>query len=211
MGRGAHQNKTGNNQRSHIAAEAARILANDGINDYQLAKQKAAAHLGINNQQNLPGNNEIELALREHLQIFQSASLPQRIAMRRRVALKAMNFLANFEPKLVGAVLRGTVTESSEIQLHLAADIPEQIAASLIENNIPYEICSRRVRYGANRYEELPGYRFTAENVAIELLVFTPAGFREKPLSPIDGKTMSRASTMELERLLEAEPTQQAD
>jgi len=208
MARSVTHHKAGSNQRSHIAAEAARILANDGINDYQLAKQKAVAQLGISNQQNLPGNNEIELALHEHLQIFQSASLSGRVATRRQIALKAMKFFSDFEPKLVGAVLRGTVTESSEIQLHLAADTPEQVAADLIENDIPYEICSRRIRYGNNRYEELPGYRFTAEDVFIELLVFTPAGFREKPLSPIDGKAMNRASARELERLLEAESTQ---
>lgn len=205
MSRDAHHHRAGNSQRSHIAAEAARILANDGINDYQRAKQKAAARLGIDNQQNLPGNNEVELALREHLELFQSASLSKRIIMRRRVALKAMKFLANFKPRLVGAVLRGTVTESSEIQLHLSADAPEQIAATLIENNIPYEICNRRIRYGGNRSEELPGYRFTAENVFIELLVFTPAGFREKPLSPIDGKTMIRVNIKELQQLLEPE------
>lgn len=179
MGRGAHHRRAGNGQRSHIAAEAARILANDGINDYQWAKRKAAAQLGVNDKQDLPGNNEIELALREHLEVYQSASLSQRIAKRRRVALKAMKFLSDFKPRLVGAVLRGTVTESSEIQLHLSADAPEQIAAALIENNIPYEICNRHIRYGGNRHEELPGYRFTAEDVSIELLVFTSAGFRE--------------------------------
>ena len=208
MARSATHRKAGNSQRSHIAAEAARILANDGINDYQLAKQKAIARLGISSQKNLPGNSEIELALHEHLQIFQLASLSRRVATRRQVALKAMKFFSGFEAKLVGAVLRGTVTESSEIQLHLVADTPEQVAGHLIENDIPYEICSRRIRYGSNRYEELPGYRFTAENVFIELLVFTPAGFREKPLSPIDGKAMNRASVRELERLLEAEPAQ---
>lgn len=195
-------NRTGSHQRSHIATEAARILASEGTNDYQLAKQKAADRLAIHGRQNLPSNSEIEQALQEYLKIFQSAALSERITTRRRVALKAMNFLADFRPKLVGAVLRGTVTESSEIQLHLCADTPEHVAAKLIDNDIPYDMTRRRIRYGGNRHEDMAGYRFTAENVSIELLVFAPSGFHEKPLSPIDGKTMNRANLREVKELL---------
>lgn len=195
-------NRTGNLQRSHIATEAARILASEGINDYQLAKKKAADRLAIPGRQNLPSNSEIEQALREYLKIFQSTALSERVTTRRRVALRAMNFLADFRPKLVGAVLRGTVTESSEIQLHLCADAPEHVAARLMDNDIPYDLTHRHIRYGGNRHEEMAGYRFTAESVSIELLVFSPSGFHEKPLSPIDGKTMGRANLREVEELL---------
>ncbi len=197
-----NNSRANSHARSHIATEAARILATEGTNDYQLAKQKAADRLSIHNRQHLPSNDEIEHALREYLNIFQPTSLSQRVATRRRVALKAMNFLADFRPKLVGALLRGTVTENSEIQLHLCADTPEHVAAKLMDNNIPYETTSRRLRYGSNRHEEMPGYVFTAENISIELLIFTPSGFHEKPLSPIDGKSMPRAITRDVEKLL---------
>lgn len=198
----ASNSRADSHARSHIATEAARILATEGTNDYQLAKQKAADRLGTHNRQHLPSNDEIEQALREYLNIFQSTSMSHRVATRRHVALKAMNFLADFQPKLVGALLRGTVTENSEIQLHLCADTPEHVAAKLMDNDIPYEATRRRLRYGGNRHEEIPGYRFTAENISIELLVFTPSGFHEKPLSPIDGKAMTRASSWEVEKLL---------
>jgi len=33
-----------------------------------------------------------------------------------------MRYLREFEPRLVGAVLSGTATEHSEVQLHLFAD-----------------------------------------------------------------------------------------
>jgi hypothetical protein len=197
-----NDSRTGNHQRSHIATEAARILASEGTNDYQLAKQKAADRLGSHSRQNLPSNDEIEQALREYLKIFQSAALSERTTTRRRVALKAMNFLSDFRPKLVGAVLRGTVTESSEIQLHICADTPEYVAAKLMDNDIPYDMTYRRLRYGGDRHEDMLGYRFTAESISIELLVFAPSGFHEKPLCPIDGKTMGRANIKEVEKLL---------
>ncbi len=197
-----NDNRASNYQRSSIATESARILASEGTNDYQLAKQKAADRIGTHSRQNLPSNIEIEQTLREYLNTFQSAALSERITTRRRAALKAMNFLVNFQPKLVGAVLRGTVTESSEIQLHLCADTPEQVAVKLMEFDIPYDAICRRIRYGGNRHADISGYRFMAENISIELLVFTPSGFHEKPLSPIDGKSMGRASLREVEELL---------
>ncbi|MFV1996725.1 MAG: hypothetical protein ACC641_01815 [Acidiferrobacterales bacterium] len=197
-----NNNHASSHQRSLIATETARILACEGTNDYQLAKQKAADRLSVHSRRNLPSNSEIEQTLREYLNVFQSAALSERITTRRRVALKAMNFLVSFQPNLVGAVLRGTVTESSEIQLHLCADTPEHVAAKLMDFDIPYEIICRRIRFGGNRREEMAGYRFTAEGVSIELLVFSPSRFHEKPLSPIDGKTMGRASAGEVEALL---------
>lgn len=200
MGRG--RQPVTDHQRAHIASVAARILATEGINDYQLAKQKAVLRLGIHEQQHLPSNDEVEQALFQHLQLFDSAVLSQRVHSRRRVALNAMIFLADFQPKLVGSVLRGTVTESSEIQLHLCADTPEQVATRLMENDIPYEIISCRLRYGGNRYEQQPAYRFMADDITVELLVFSPAKFREKPLNPVDGKVMARANVKKVETLL---------
>lgn len=200
MGRGRQLST--DNQRSHVASEAARILATEGINSFQLAKQKAADRLGNHQRRYLPSNDEIEQALRQYLQLFEPSLLPKRISALRSEALKAMNFLATFSPKLVGAVLRGTVTASSEIQLHLCADTTEIVATKLMEHDIPYEISSRRLRYGGNRHEEQPTFCITADGVAIELLVFTPSQFRENPLSPINGKVMSRATSKEVEKLL---------
>jgi hypothetical protein len=45
----------------------------------------------------------------------------------------------------------------------------------------------------------VPAYRFLAEDVPIELTIFTPTGAREAPLSPVDGRAMKRASLKELE------------
>ena len=53
-----------------VAQEAARIIVNQGIRDYGLAKKKAADRLGLNARGALPGNAEIEEAVGEYLQIF---------------------------------------------------------------------------------------------------------------------------------------------
>jgi acylphosphatase len=190
--------RVGQQTRLRIASEAARILAEEGVVDYQLAKRKAAERLGMDGRTNLPTNEEIEHALREHLLLFQRQKLAQRVADHRRVASDAMKFLDAYQPRAVGTVLSGTITEYNDIQIHVCADTPEQIAVALMEHEIPYEQKHRRFRYGGDRYQETPVYRFTAENINIELAIFSPTEFREPPLSPINGKPMKRASRKQL-------------
>jgi hypothetical protein len=46
-------------QRLGVANEAARIMREEGVRDYLLAKRKAAQRLGITDRGALPGNDEI--------------------------------------------------------------------------------------------------------------------------------------------------------
>ena len=50
--------------RLRIAAAAARLMAEDGIDDFALAKRKAARQLGLGDSQALPANEEVEAQLR---------------------------------------------------------------------------------------------------------------------------------------------------
>src|SRR5713226_9483676 len=95
--------------RVQISVEAARIMAEEGVHNFHSAKRKAAARLNLAETRDLPSNQEIASALRQHLQLFH-ADLPQTLQRLRRLALEAMRFLAQFEPRLVGPVLTGTVT-----------------------------------------------------------------------------------------------------
>ena len=56
--------------RRALAQEAARLMAEHGIDDYLQAKRKAADRLGVNDVAVLPKNVEIEAALREHQRLF---------------------------------------------------------------------------------------------------------------------------------------------
>jgi hypothetical protein len=192
-------------RRRHISQEAARIMAEDGVRDYQLAKRRAVERLGLDAERNLPANQEIEDALREYLVLFQGARLKQDRRRLRQAALDAMRFFAPLEPRLVGAVLSGTVTRFSEVQLHVVADSVEQVGWMLDEHGIPHELEERKLRFGGDRYETVPAFRFSADGVPIELDVFTRERARENPLSPVDGKPMRRANPKEVEALLAAE------
>ena len=81
MSRHNANNARQNGMRARIAAAAARLMAEDGINDFALAKRKAARGLGAANTEALPGNDEIEAELRAVFAAYRSASEHRRVAL----------------------------------------------------------------------------------------------------------------------------------
>ena len=191
-----------NQLRYSVAHEAARLMREHGIKDYLLAKRKAAERLGVNDRKSLPGNDEIAAAVTEQQRLFGGAAYVSRLRELRETARRAMSMLERFEPRLVGSVLSGAVTAHSDVNLHLFADAPEDVAFVLMERQIPYEVGERRIRYPDDRSEAMPAYSFMAGDVAIEATVFPPAGLRQAPSCPVDGRPLKRARMPELADLL---------
>jgi hypothetical protein len=188
--------------RRALAQEAARIMAEQGIDDYRLAKRKAAERLGATDIAVLPKNTEIEAALADHQRLFESHTHSSTLRDLRRTALQAMRLLKRFEPRLVGPVLSGTASAHSEINLHLFAEGAESVALHLLDNGIPHRIAERRLRYEPDRLVSYPVVRFVAGKQDIDAVVFPINGIRQSPSSPVDGRPMRRADTAELESLL---------
>src|SRR5262245_35284470 len=105
--------------RARIAAAAARLMAEDGIDDFALAKRKAARQLGASPREALPANDEIEAELQAYRALYQPEEHAERITELRRIALDAMRALERFNPYLTGAVLKGTAGPYAEIDLQL--------------------------------------------------------------------------------------------
>lgn len=191
--------------RELIAQEAAKIMHEQIVRDFQQAKLKACERLGFSGKVSMPSNEEIQVALTQYLSVFKQDSQPQLLEKLRLSASDAMQFLAKFEPRLVGRVLDGTADQYTAVQLHVFAETPEQILQFLIDQGIPYELASRRVQYRDDRQVEVSTCKFLADNVPIELFLFTRIDLREAPRSPVDGKPMMRASLMDVEQLLSQE------
>jgi hypothetical protein len=191
--------------RQLVAQEAARIMAEEGISDYLLAKRKAAERLGAPDTRNLPRNREIQDALIDHQRLFGGDQQTALVRELRNAAVEAMRFLRRFEPRLVGSVLQGTATEHSDINLHLFAETPEEVVFFLMEHDIPYEITERRFRFGREEYATMPVYRLVAGDTVVDLSVFPLKGLREAPRSPVDGQPMERGGIAAVqERLAES-------
>jgi hypothetical protein len=188
--------------RRAVAEEAARIMREQGVDDFLLAKRKAAERLGVTDASILPRNTEIEAALMAHQRLFAADRHEAGLASLRRSALEAMRLLADFQPRLVGPVLTGTASPHSEINLHLFTESAEAVSIRLEERGVPHEVLERRVRYERDRTVSYPALRFVAGRQTVDAVVFPLDGIRQAPCSPVDGKPMRRANAAEVEALL---------
>lgn len=199
---GAATAAAGGPGRQRVCEEAARIMTEDGIRDFQLAKRKACERLDLRDQRHWPSNAEIEAAVAGRLRLFSADRRAELHRDRTRIAVEAMRLMADFRPRAVGAVLSGNFTASTPVELHIFAELMEDVPLFLDSLRIPCEQFDRRIRYGGKQgHAECPGVRFRVEDVGIEMLIFPPEGLREAPLSQVDGRPMRRASLAEIEAL----------
>lgn len=204
MARNKSPNPRADNLRRLVANEAARIMAEQGIEDFFTAKRKAAERLGVSDRGSLPRNTEIEAALAENQRLFAGESHGAALRSLRETALHAMTMLGDFNPRAVGAALTGLVTPGSDVDLHVFAESAELVALRLMHNDIPYRLTEKRMRTHSDQYQFFPAYRFEAGARTVELTVFPTNGIRQPPLSPSNGRPMERASAPQLKALLES-------
>ncbi|MGM9483755.1 hypothetical protein ACS5PN_21340 [Roseateles sp. NT4] len=121
-----------------IAAAAARLIVDEGM-DWGPAKQRAARDLGVPRAA-LPGNDEVEDAVREHIAIFHADTQPAELRALRELAALWMARLAEFRPHLTGAVWRGTATRLSNIHLQLYCDDSKATEIALIDRGIDFDV-----------------------------------------------------------------------
>ena len=126
---------------AELASAAARLVVEEGL-EYAAAKRKAARDLGAlrgGARVELPSNEAIEDAVREHLLLFCADTQPAELAALRALARAWMERLAEFRPHLSGAVWRGTATRLSSIHLDLYADDAKAPEIALINQGIDYD------------------------------------------------------------------------
>jgi hypothetical protein len=179
------------------------LICEHGIRDYQLAKRKAARHVGVSEEGYLPRNREIEEALREHQRLFRGEEQSRALHARREAAREAMRFLDRFEPRLVGPVLEGTADSHSPVNLHVFDDSPENVASYLHDHGIAFETRAHTFRLDRERSAEFPVLLFDADGVAMDVTVFPCDALRQAPLNRIDERPQQRASLAALDILLD--------
>ncbi len=190
-----------NGMRASIAAAAARIMAEDGIDSFALAKRKAARALGAPDTEALPANAEIERALHEYRALYQADEHPERIAELREVAHAAMQELARFRPYLTGPVLAGTAGPYAEIELQLFPDDPKEVEMFLLDRHLPYETEEGR-RFSGDRVHAVAVLTLEWREVPLRLSVFDPRDERVALKTTQAGKATERAGIAEVGSLI---------
>ena len=180
----------GNNRqmRERIAQLAARLMAVDGIDDYALAKRKAARQAGAPDTRNLPNNDEVEHALRAYQQLYQADEQRERLRHLRQRAREMMELLARFDPYLSGAVLSGSAGKYSEIELLLFTDSMKDVEMFLLDRRIAYRSGERRVHIG-DEAQRIPNFSISTEDADFDISIFDSrclrAQIRNTPRSPV--------------------------
>lgn len=186
-----------------IVQEAARIICEEQLTDYRLAKQKAVERLGLGPKSQMPDNALIQDAVIEYQRLFGGREYAERLQALRRTAVQAMRLLVDFHPRLVGAVVSGAITDAHLVRLHGFADQPEQLDVFLQSRGIPFETGDRRYRYPDGRSEDIPSCEFRAGEIGIEMAVFALDDLRRAPLSPHDNLPVKRLDLAQAEALAE--------
>ena len=121
-----------------IAATAAALVVEEGL-EYGPAKRRAVKQMGLPARSELPGNDELEDAVREYIALFCADTQPTELAALRELALTWMARMAQFRPYLGGAVWHGTATRLSDIYIQLFCDDPKSAEIALIDHDVDYE------------------------------------------------------------------------
>lgn len=187
--------------RARIAAAAARIMAEDGVDDYALAKRKAARQLGAAVGDGLPANEEIEAELRAYRALYQAQEHPEQLAELRRVALGAMRELERFHPYLTGPVLEGTASPYAEIELQLFPESAKEVEIFLLERNLPFDTREGH-RYSGGRRRAVGFLTLDWDGVRLKLSVFDPRDERMALKTSEAGRVAPRAAIPEVAALL---------
>ena len=122
-----------------IASTAARLMAEDGINDFVVAKRKAVQSLGLPDSTQLPENTEVEAELRLYQRLFQDEEQIARVDSLRQRASEIMTLVQRFNPYLTGSVLDGTAGRYAEIDIQLFTDSAKDVEIFLLNQQIDYE------------------------------------------------------------------------
>ncbi|MDE2584116.1 MAG: hypothetical protein KGN39_01865 [Betaproteobacteria bacterium] len=184
--------------RQLIASAAARIMAEDGVDDYTFAKRKAARQLGVPDTDALPANAEVAAELRAYQALYQREEQSLRIEELRQKALQLMGILQPFKPYLTGSVLDGTAGRYAEIDLLLFPDSAKEVEIFLLNRNLEYHHETPR----HDRVEAVLQVEWDGE--AANLVIYPPQDERSA-LRNRDGRVRERARLDAVAALLRQE------
>ena len=193
--------RRGQGDAGDLAAEAARILVEEQLTDYGLAKRRAAERLGLSSRSALPDNARVEAEVLAYQRLFGGRAYVERLRLLRQTAVQAMKLLARFEPRLSGAVVTGAISQAHRVQLHCFPDQPELVDVFLAERGFEVEADERDYRFGDGRSERVPLARFEAGEVGVDVALFAPGQERRAPLGVGNGRPAPRLGLVEAERL----------
>jgi hypothetical protein len=151
--------------KKHIAALAAEIMIEEGMNDYLFAKKKAAKILNYLDQMILPSNQDIDVAIREYQSTY-SSNAPNDFDFFKPLVVKLMSSLKKFNPHITGILQEGRTSVNQKILINLFTDDVKEIEYFLLSQNIQF-----KTKDGQKLDYFIAKYVYFYEDIETELIV----------------------------------------
>ena len=197
------QNDPMDMSKREIAATAARLVVEEGL-EYGPAKRRALREMGLPSRTALPNNDEVEVEVRDYIQLFCADTQPKELHALRVLALEWMQRMSAFRPHVGGAVWHGTATRLSDIYIQLFCDDSKSAEIALIDHHVDYE--PRMVAgFHGEQVEALSVHavsRVLGEEIGVHLLVYDLDDLRGALKPDAQGRT-PRGDLAALRRLIE--------
>ena len=170
----------------------------EGIKEYLRAKRKAARHLGITLY---PTNSEIRAELDRLAESCEGPARQDRLLVLRRLALEVMEFLDVHEPRLIGSVLTGHIKTTSDVDLHAFSDDHEEVGERLLgAYDVEFEMVHTKK---GGEFMDFPHYYLSPDEGRVEISVYPWSDLKRPQKSSITHRTMERATTGAVRRLID--------
>lgn len=188
-----------------IAAVAARLVVEDGLR-FGPAKTHALRQLGLPSRTPLPGNEQLEDAVREHLELFHADTHAAHLRELRRLALRWMQRMQAFDPYLTGSVWLGYASQLSDVDLDLYVDDAKAVEIELINQGVAYDAGQLDVgrREPASVLHVMDRVRGWAHGVSVYMRIHDRSAIRGALLPDAKGRT-PRGSMTAVRGLLDAQ------
>jgi hypothetical protein len=191
----------GGHLRDRIAHLAARIMAEDGVDDFAYAKRKAARQAGARDAKAMPDNQEIEQALALYRSIYRKDDHPQILGLLRERALTVMRMLEAFRPQLTGSVLSGVAGRNSDIEVQAYADSAKEVEIFLLTRGVRFWPAQSRL-YINNQETVVPTYTFEHDGAEVRVTALDARDLRHVIRTTPGGRPLERAPIPAVEALL---------
>ncbi len=193
--------KKHNEIRRLLTREAARLMYEEGVDQYLDAKRMAAKRVLGKVSKLLPSNGEIAEEL-YRLSCFHQAGTRQFTLFKMRLlAMDIMDALDPFTPRLIGSVSTGRIRKGSDIDIHVFCDHLENLYQHLDELKWHYE--SRQIGIQRNRRLAEYTHIYLDQDFPVELSIYPANEIRINGRSSTDGKPIDRISLSRLRALIE--------
>jgi len=192
--------------RRHIAVAAARLMYAREESEYYTAKRKAAAQLGVNFRHDprvLPSNREIRDEIQALALLQEGPARGHELAEMRLAALRMMQLLTGFHPRLIGSVATGHVRQGSDIDIHVFCANDSSLTHLLEMHGYTCAVERKRIR--KHNEERVFTHIHVHDRFPFELTVYAPELRHYVFKSSITGRPIERLSTAQLMQLITRE------